>query len=49
MLGVPGLGPKRIKQFYDELGIESIAELRSAAEEGALSNLPRMGEKMEGK
>ena len=22
MLGVPGLGPKRIKQFYDELGIE---------------------------
>ncbi|RAH09750.1 MAG: DNA polymerase/3'-5' exonuclease PolX [Candidatus Poseidoniales archaeon] len=49
MLGVPGLGPKRIKQFYDELGIESIAELRSAAEEGALSTLPRMGKKMEEK
>lgn len=47
MLGVPGLGPKRIKQFHDELGIESIAELRSAAEEGALANLPRMGKKME--
>ena len=47
MLGIPGLGPKRIKQFHDELGIESIAELRSAAEDGALSNLPRMGKKME--
>ena len=32
MLGVPGLGPKRIKQFYDELGIESVAELQSAAD-----------------
>ena len=47
MLGIPGLGPKRIKQFHDELGIESIAELRSAAEDGALSKLPRMGNKME--
>ncbi len=47
MLGIPGLGPKRIKQFHDELGIESIAELRSAAEDGALSKLPRMGKKME--
>ena len=49
MLGVPGLGPKRIKQFYDELGIESVAELQSAAEEGALASLPRMGKKMEEK
>ena len=49
MLGVPGLGPKRIKQFHDELGIENIAELQSAAEEGALANLPRMGKKMETK
>ena len=47
MLGVPGLGPKRIKQFHDELGIESIAELRLAAKEGSLANLPRMGKKME--
>ena len=47
MLGVPGLGPKRIKQFFDELGIENISELRAAAECGELSNLPRMGKKME--
>ena len=47
MLGVPGLGPKRIKQFYDELGIENITDLRAAAEDGELSNLPRMGKKME--
>ena len=47
MLGVPGLGPKRIKQFFDELGIENISELRVAAESGDLANLPRMGKKME--
>ena len=47
MLGVPGLGPKRIKQFFDELGIENISELRAAAQNGDLANLPRMGKKME--
>ena len=49
MLGIPGLGPKRIKQFHDELGIESIDELKAAAVEGALAGLERMGEKSQQK
>ena len=49
MLAIPGLGPKRIKQFYDELGIDSIEQLRVAGENGHLRELDRMGEKSEQK
>ncbi|MBJ03855.1 MAG: hypothetical protein CMB65_04075 [Euryarchaeota archaeon] len=49
MLAIPGLGPKRIKQFYDELQIESIEQLRVAAENGYLRELDRMGAKSEQK
>ena len=49
MLAIPGLGPKRIKQFHDELGIESIEQLRVAGESGHLRELDRMGEKSEQK
>jgi DNA polymerase (family 10) len=31
---VPGLGPKRARRLYDELGIASLDELRRAAEDG---------------
>ena len=49
MLSIPGLGPKRIKQFHDELGIESIQQLKVAAENGELQDLERMGKKSEQK
>ncbi|MED5486431.1 MAG: helix-hairpin-helix domain-containing protein [Candidatus Thermoplasmatota archaeon] len=49
MLAIPGLGPKRIKQFYDELGIESVQQLKVAAENCELQDLDRMGEKSERK
>ena len=49
MLAIPGLGPKRIKQFHDELGIDSIEQLRVAGESGHLRELDRMGEKSEQK
>ena len=49
MLAIPGLGPKRIKQFHDELGIENIEQLRVAGENGHLRELDRMGEKSEQK
>tara|TARA_Y100001968_G_scaffold54136_1_gene45314 strand:- start:2386 stop:4245 length:1860 start_codon:yes stop_codon:yes gene_type:complete len=49
MLAIPGLGPKRIKQFHDELGIENIEQLRVAGESGHLRELDRMGEKSEQK
>ena len=49
MLAIPGLGPKRIKQFHDELQIESIDQLRVAGENGNLRELDRMGVKSEQK
>jgi len=49
MLAIPGLGPKRIKQFHDELGIESIEQLKVAGEDGQLRELERMGQKSEQK
>lgn len=42
---VPGLGPKGIKLFYDELNITSVAELKAALEEGAIAALPGFGAK----
>jgi len=47
MLAIPGLGPKRIKQFHDELGIDTVQSLREAAEAGALAPLLGMGAKSE--
>ncbi len=49
MLRVPGVGPKRVKQFWDELGITSIEQLEEAAKSGRLRALPKMGEKAEQK
>ncbi len=49
MVKVPGLGPKRAAQFWKELGITSLEELREAAVAGKLHGLPGMGEKSETK
>jgi len=49
MLGVPGLGPKKVKLFYQSLGLDSVDGLEEAALEGRLRDLPRMGEKSEQK
>jgi DNA polymerase (family 10) len=46
---VPSLGAKRIKQFYDELGIKSLAELKAAAEENRLVALKGMNAKSQAK
>ncbi len=45
VLHVRGLGPKRVKLFYEQLGIHSLEGLRGAAESGALATLAGMGEK----
>jgi len=42
---VRGLGPKKIKQLYDSLGIASLAELEYACEESRLVDLKGFGEK----
>ncbi len=49
LLEVPDLGPKKIKLFWKELGVTSVAELKAAAEEGKLQTLPKMGAKSEAK
>jgi len=43
-----GVGPKKTKLFYDELGIDSVAKLKNSAKRGLLRELPGMGEKSEG-
>jgi DNA polymerase (family 10) len=49
LLRVEGLGPKRVKQIYDTLGVETLDELTAVAEEGKLSDLPGLGKKSEAK
>jgi len=45
MLGIPGLGPKRIKIMHDELGVDSVASLKDAAENGRIAPMKGFGEK----
>ncbi|MFT7184350.1 MAG: DNA polymerase (family 10) [Oceanicoccus sp.] len=45
ILRLRGIGPKKVKLFYDQLGISTLDQLKAAAESGALATLPRMGEK----
>jgi len=45
LLTIRGLGPKKVKKFYDELGIDDVKKLKKAAENGELAKLERMGEK----
>jgi DNA polymerase (family X) len=49
VMHVPGLGPKTAKKLHAELGIQSAADLRSAAEQGLLAGLPGLGPKTEEK
>ncbi|MHC4715217.1 MAG: DNA polymerase/3'-5' exonuclease PolX, partial [Planctomycetota bacterium] len=49
LLEVPGIGPKKIKLFYDKLGVASIDQLEAAARAGELAPLDGMGEKSQEK
>jgi DNA polymerase (family X) len=44
---IPGLGPKRARLLYDHLGVSSLDELREAAEQGRLKDVPGFGAKAE--
>ncbi|MBI1318247.1 MAG: DNA polymerase/3'-5' exonuclease PolX [Candidatus Hydrogenedens sp.] len=46
---VSGLGAKRIKQFYDELGIDSLDKLKAACEDNSLAKLKGVSGKLEAK
>ena len=47
MTRLPGLGPKRARRLYEELGIDSLEALRTAAESHRISDLRGFGEKAE--
>jgi len=47
MLDLEGMGPKKVKLIFDEMGIDSIEKLEEAAKEGKLRDLPGMGAKTE--
>jgi DNA polymerase (family 10) len=49
MLQVPDLGPKKARRLWEEVGITSVAELKSAAEAGKLRTLKGFGAKSEQK
>lgn len=49
LLKVPGLGPKKVKALYRELGIQDLAELEQAARAGRLRTLPGFGARTEAK
>lgn len=49
LLRVPGLGPKKAKALYDNLGIDSLAKLRQACQEGRVAKLRGFGEKTQQK
>ncbi|RJQ31356.1 MAG: DNA polymerase/3'-5' exonuclease PolX [Actinobacteria bacterium] len=47
LIRVPGLGPKKAKLIYDELGITSIEDVEAAAKEHKIRDLKGMGAKTE--
>ena len=49
LTSVPGLGPRRVHQLHEKLGITSLDELKAAAVAGKLRALPRFGEALEKK
>lgn len=49
LMDIEGLGPKRVRQVQQELGIQTVAELMQAAEQGELQQLELWDEKLEQK
>lgn len=47
LLSIAGLGPKRVKHLYHDLGIATAQQLCQAAEQGRIRHLPGFGEKLE--
>jgi DNA polymerase (family 10) len=47
LLAIPGLGPKTVRLVYEELHVETIEDLRQAAEAGTLRSLKGLSERTE--
>jgi DNA polymerase (family 10) len=46
LLRLPGVGPKRVKLFYDQLKVNSVADLKAALDAGKIAKLPGFGPKL---
>ena len=46
LLRIPGLGPKRVKLFHDELKVNSVVDLKQALDAGKIAKLPGFGPKL---
>src|SRR3954462_13553119 len=44
---VPGLGAKTARRIYDEIGVESLTQLKEAAEQGRIASIRGLGPKTE--
>ena len=49
MLGIPGVGPKKVIALHTKLGIESIEQLEAACKAGKVATLEGFGEKTQSK
>jgi len=49
MLGIPGVGPKKVKVLHDKLGIETVEQLETACKADKVAKLAGFGEKTQGK
>jgi DNA polymerase (family 10) len=47
MLAIPDVGPKTAKLLYESLGLTSVADVKRAAQQGKLRDLPGLGVKSE--
>jgi DNA polymerase (family X) len=47
LLQIPGIGPRTVRQLHEELGVETLDDLRRAAESGSLRGLKGLSEKTE--
>ena len=45
MLGIPGLGPKKVQALQKQLGVDSVAKLEAACKAGKVAELEGFGEK----
>jgi DNA polymerase (family 10) len=49
LLEIPDVGPKTAKLLWEEMGLQSVAEVEAAAQTGQLRELPGMGARTEAK
>jgi len=49
LLDLQGVGPKKVKKMYDELGVDSLEALEAACKDGRVATLDGFGEKSQAK